>query len=63
MLDWRPDGDYPGAVVCLGCSHGVLIRKGTAHDAVSMTGFEGMAGTVRVHYVNEKTESFRYRAS
>lgn len=55
MLTWLPDTeeDYPGAVICLTCSHGVLIRKGTAHKAISESGFEGMAGTVRTHYLNK----------
>lgn len=50
MLAWFPDDDgYPGAVVCLGCSGGILVRKGSVHSATSLTGVEGFAGTVRVH--------------
>ena len=52
MLAWAPDkSGYPGAVVCLGCSFGVQIRKGSDHPAVSGTGIEWLAGTVRTHYV------------
>ena len=60
MLAWMPTekDNYPGAVVCLGCSGGVLVRKGSAHKATSQTGFEGMAGTVRTHYV--KGDRIRY---
>lgn len=56
MLCWPPDKktDYPGAVVC-DCSFGVLVRKGSAHPATSLTGFEGTAGVVRNHYVKERT--------
>lgn len=62
MLAWFPeDSGYPGAVVCLGCSYGVLIRKGSAHKAVSETGFEGMAGVVRIHYVNKNKTKMSYR--
>lgn len=54
MLSWLPDDSgYPGAVVCLGCSGGVLVRKRSAHPATSATGFDGMAGTVRTHYVRK----------
>ena len=53
MLAWGPDPktDYPGAVVCIDCSFGVLIKKGTAHEATSMAGNEWLAGTVRAHDV------------
>lgn len=59
MLDWFPEGDYPGAVVCSGCSYGVLIRKGTARPATSIAGFEGMAGVVRTHYVSAYGRKYR----
>lgn len=58
MLAWLPDDrpsveldgkPYPGAVVCLGCSKGILVRKGSVHPAISESGFEGFAGTVKVH--------------
>lgn len=63
MLDWFPDRDYAGAVVCLHCSFGVLIVKGSAHDATSISGFKGRAGRVRVHYVTQgsRTEEPRMR--
>lgn len=51
MLAWGPDGDYPGAVVCIECSFGVLIWKGTAMEAVSESGHPGLAGKVRAHDV------------
>lgn len=51
MLDWFPDKDYAGTVVCIGCSFGVLIVKNSDHNATSKSGFEGRAGKVRVHYV------------
>lgn len=66
MLDWWPDSfedGYPGAVVCLGCSGGILIVKGTAHKATSQAGFEGMAGKVRVHYVSKDKATISYRKS
>ena len=50
MLSWFPDKDgYPGAVVCLKCSKGILVRKGSVHEATSEAGFVGLAGTVRKH--------------
>ena len=60
MLDWIPDGDYPGAAVCGTCSFGVLVRKG-ARKATSQAGFEGLAGILRVHYVSNDGESMSYR--
>jgi len=63
MLDWFPDKDYAGAVVCIYCSFGVLIVKGSDRDAVSGSGFHGRAGKVRVHYVTRgsHTEEPRMR--
>lgn len=57
MLSWQPDpkADYPGAVVCIGCSFGVMIRKGSDYPATSKTGFEGTAGVVRAHDVKRAT--------
>lgn len=53
MLAWLPDDKgYPGAVVCLECSGGIMVRKGSTYPATSQSGFEGLAGTVRVHYVD-----------
>lgn len=57
MLDWWPDDKpaegfprgYPGAAVCGTCSYGVPVVRGSAHK---MTGFEGMAGRLRVHWVD-----------
>lgn len=72
MLAWFPDDrpsveldgkPYPGAVVCIECSGGVLIVRGTAHKATSQTGYEGMAGKVRVHYVSKDRETISYRKS
>lgn len=61
MLAWMPDEKgYPGAVVCIECSFGVLVLKSSAHDAVSMTGFEGMAGTVRTHYTTRDRREMKY---
>lgn len=62
MVDWEPsptptdqfpDG-YPGACVCIYCSYGVLLRKGSVHKAVSKSGFEGTAGVLRTHWVEMK---------
>lgn len=53
MLAWPPGPGYAGAVVCLGCSFGVLIIAGTDHPAASQAGYEGTAGTVRVHEVRQ----------
>lgn len=58
MVDWMPDDNpsveldgkpYPGASVCISCNYGILLIKGSVHPAVSGTGFEGFAGTLRVH--------------
>lgn len=62
MLSWQPDKDYPGAVVCLGCSYGVLIKKGSDHPATSQAGFEGTAGTVLAHDVRADGSEMRYRS-
>lgn len=52
MLSWLPDrAGYPGAVVCNSCSYGVQIRKGSSFPATSRSGFEGVAGVVRTHYL------------
>lgn len=53
MLAWMPEPKegYPGAVVCLGCSFGVLIRKGSEFEVLTQAGYEGFAGTVRAHDV------------
>jgi hypothetical protein len=52
MLAWLPDDKgYPGAVVCIGCSFGVLIWPGTHHEATSESGNEFYAGTVEPHDV------------
>lgn len=60
MLSWFPDeSGYPGAVVCE-CSYGVLVRKGSVREGTSMTGFEGMAGTVRNHYVSKDYSKMTY---
>ena len=61
MLSWLPDGDYPGAVVCIGCSGGILVRKGSVVKAVSQAGFDGFAGVVRTHYFDKKTDTITYR--
>jgi hypothetical protein len=58
-LSWPPDpgSDYPGAVVCTGCSFGVLAKKGSTWQ-----GEDGFwYGKPRVHEVkrderNEPTE-------
>ncbi len=61
MLDWFPESDgYPGACVCIHCSYGVMIRKGSDHAAVSQSGFEGQAGTLRTHYVNRGEQKMTY---
>lgn len=50
MLCWLPEDDgYPGAVVCLYCSRGILVRKGSVRKAVSEAGQEGYSGMVRSH--------------
>lgn len=70
MIDWPPDLNpdvefggkpYPGAVVCLGCSFGVLIVKGSDHDTVSQSGYEGRAGKVRIHYVTKDRSNMSYK--
>jgi hypothetical protein len=65
MLAWKPDpkDDYPGAVVCLDCSFGVLVNKGSVHPATSMAGNEWLAGKVRAHDVlgdGRHKEKMRY---
>ena len=54
MVDWDPDpnADYPGASVCVGCSHGVLLVKGSVRRGVSEAGHEGLAGQLRAHWVD-----------
>jgi hypothetical protein len=50
MLAWPPDKDgYPGAVVCLFCSKGVPVRKGSVRKATSVSRHEGLSGIVRRH--------------
>lgn len=50
MLDWLPDDSgYPGAAVCIQCSQGVMVVKGSVRKAVSAAGFEGLSGKLRVH--------------
>lgn len=69
MLAWFPDNKsteefpkgYPGAVVCNGCTFGVLVYKTSVHKAVSMTGVEGLAGKVRTHYVSKDGSQMSYR--
>ena len=64
MLSWFPSETetdftgkpYPGAVVCNHCSFGVLVVRGTVRKAVSMTGHEGLAGDIRVHYIEDKPQ-------
>jgi len=50
-VDWEPMGDYPGASVCIYCSYGVLLRRGTIVEGVSLSGRPGEFGRLRVHYV------------
>lgn len=51
MLSWLPDKDgYPGAAVCIKCSGGVQVLKGSVHEATSESGFEGLAGTLKAHH-------------
>ena len=62
MVDWDPSDTpsnefpqgYPGASVCIYCSYGVLLRRGTVHKATSQAGFEGTGGTLRTHWVEWK---------
>lgn len=62
MADWDPDlkateefpKGYPGASVCVHCSYGVLLRRGSVHEATSQTGRLGTAGTLRTHWVEWK---------
>lgn len=59
MVDWDPDlkptkefpKGYPGASVCIHCSYGVLLRRGSVQGAISQAGFRGTAGTLRTHWV------------
>lgn len=56
MLDWFPESDdYPGACVCVHCSRAIMVLKGSVRDGVSLTGHEGLIGTLRVH--NEARQS------
>lgn len=69
MVDWMPDSKpteefpkgYPGAAICIHCSHGVILQRGTVHEAVSKAGYEGHAGTLRTHWIeiqsNDQTSS------
>jgi hypothetical protein len=61
MLCWLPSDsstdDYPGAVVCYECSFGVLVVRGSIHDAVSEAGTRGPAGKTRVHYITKSPSS------
>jgi hypothetical protein len=54
MLAWPPteNNAYPGAAVCLHCSKGVPVLRGSVHPAVSESGHEGLAGSLRVHRPN-----------
>lgn len=72
MLAWFPDSKpspeldgkpYPGAVVCMSCSFGVMIVRGSDRAATSVSGFEGRAGKVRVHYVTKHRDLMSYRKS
>lgn len=61
MLDWENDDKgYPGACVCIYCSYGVLVVRGTVSNSVSKAGREGLAGKLRVHYVDKRTEQMKY---
>lgn len=60
MLAWPPSDDgYPGAVVCLECCFGVMIKPGSHHEATSEAGNQGLAGKVRVHHVKYRTDPLR----
>lgn len=60
MLDWFPDDEgYPGAVVCIYCSYGVLIVRGSEHRAVSRGGHSGLAGKLRAHLL-DGDENMKY---
>ena len=61
MLAWSPEGDYPGAALCIYCSFGVLVKKGSVEEAVSETGVEGFAGVMRTHYVNQRLGTASYK--
>lgn len=63
FIDWAPDPkeNYPGAVVCLGCSFGVLVVKGSQHQSVSQAGNPGLFGKVRRHYVVREWDDQRLR--
>ena len=68
MVDWMPDDNptdefpqgYPGASVCIYCSHGVLLVRGTTSMGVSQAGHEGLTGRLRVHYVNKRLQTMSY---
>jgi hypothetical protein len=63
MLDWPPEGDYPGASVCADCMFGVMIVRGSVQDAESEAGVHGRAGQLRVHHVSRgsRTEEPRMK--
>ena len=66
MLDWFPDEGgkpFPGACVCIHCSYGVQVVRGTVSKGVSKSGHKGLAGKLRVHYVKEQLEDSDQRGN
>jgi hypothetical protein len=51
MLAWppTPEDGYPGAVVCIKCSAGVQVRKGSVRRDTAMNGERGLSGIVKRH--------------
>lgn len=53
-LSWLPDASgYPGAVVCIYCTYGVLVKRTTV--------MSNETGIVRRHYINEHEDRMTYR--
>lgn len=48
VLDWPPTDTYQGAVVCMECTLGVLVRKGSVVE-VTVKGQVMYTGIVKVH--------------
>ncbi len=56
MLSWppTPEDDYPGAVVCLKCSAGVQVQKGSVRRDTTMNGEACLSGIVKRHHKAER---------
>lgn len=52
MLSWMPtpEDGYPGAVVCIVCSGGIQVLKGSVREDTSKSGQFGWSGVVKAHH-------------